>query len=166
VASTALVIWLLTALIGLYMFGMSIGIGRPAGERASTHWPSWLMFLHPTMAVAGVVIWIIYMSYGYQALAWLAFADLILVAALGDVLLLVWLKDRRSEQHPQEGQVKRVKNYVPRPRQGRAQHQAPETVAVTELDERRIPPIAVTTHGILAVLTIVLVLLAALGVGS
>ena len=72
------------------------------------------------------------------------FADLVLVAALGDVLLLVWLRDRRSAEHPDGGQVKRVKNYVPRPQQGRVQHQAPDTVPVTDLDERRIPPVAVT----------------------
>jgi hypothetical protein len=118
VASTALVIWMITALIGFYMFGMSIGIGRPAGEAASTHWPSWLMFLHPTMAVTGIAVWIVYMSYGYRALAWVSFTDLILVAALGDVLLVVWLMDRRSEHHPKRGKVKWVKNYVPRPTAG------------------------------------------------
>ena len=79
---------------------------------------------------------------------------------------MVWLKDRRAERHAEDGHVKQVKNYVPRPQQGRVQHEAPETVPVTDLDERRIPPTAVTVHGFMAVLTIILVLLAALGVGT
>jgi hypothetical protein len=46
-----------------------------------------------------------------------------------------------------------VGNYVPRPQQGKVR--APETA-----------PVAVTAHGALAVLTMALVLLAALGVGT
>jgi hypothetical protein len=41
---------------------------------------------------------------------------------------------------------------------------APDTVPVTELDERRIPSVAVAAHGTLAVITIVMVLLVCLGV--
>ena len=166
-ASTTLVIWLFTAAGGLYMMGVSVGFGRPVGEPANTHWPSWLMFAHPSLAVGGIAVWIVYMVNGERALAWVAFADLVLVAALGDVLLVTWLKDRRAERRAvQGGAVKEVKNYVPRPEQGQIRPEAPETVPVTALEERRIPSVAVAAHGLLAVLTIVLVLLSALGVGS
>jgi hypothetical protein len=169
VASTALVIWLVTSLLGAYMMGVSAGLGRPVGDPANTHWPTWLMFAHPTAAAIGVSVWIVYMATGDRVFAWVALADLVLVLGLGDVLLITWLKDRRAEQRAEGGSlddVKRVKNYVPRPRQGRVQAPAPETVPVTALEERRIPTIAVVTHGLLAGLTTLLVLLSALGVGS
>jgi hypothetical protein len=43
---------------------------------------------------------------------------------------------------------------------------APERVPVTALEERRIPSIAVAVHGLLALVTMVMVLLCALGVGT
>jgi hypothetical protein len=159
-----MVIWSITALIGFYMFGVSLGIGRAVGQPSSTHWPSWLVFLHPTLAVVGLAVWIVYMNYPEQALAWAALVDLLLVATLGDVLLVTWLKDRRAELRAGPDGVKQVKNYVPRPQQGRVQAPAPETVPVTALEERRIPLVAVLTHGVLAVVTILLVLLFAVGV--
>jgi hypothetical protein len=168
VAATALALWALTASIGFYMFGTSIGIARPLGEQAKTHWPSWLVFLHPTFAVAGLGIYMVYLGYDIKPLAWVAFADLLLVAVLGDVLLVSWLKARRNElkavRDPEHQEVARVRNYAPRPQQGRVQVTAPDTVPVTELDERRIPPVAVAAHGTLAVITIVMVLLVCLGV--
>lgn len=162
-ASVTLVIWSITALIGFYMFAVSIGIGRPVGEPANTHWPSWLVFLHPTLAVTGLGVWIVYLSYPERWLTWTAFVLLLLVAGLGDVLLMTWVKDRRAAARAGSDGVKQVKNYVPRPQQGRVQAPAPETVPVTELEERRIPLIAVATHGLLAVVTILLVFLFAIG---
>jgi hypothetical protein len=91
VASAALVIWLVTGSTGLSMMGVAVGFSRPVGEPANTHWPSWLMFAHPTFAGAGVTAWMVYMAYDYRALARVSLADLVLVAALGDVLLVPWL---------------------------------------------------------------------------
>jgi len=169
VASATFVIWLLTALIGAYMSGVAMGLGRPVGDPANTHWPTWLMFVHPTAAFVGLTVWIFFMADGDRLLAWIAFADLVLVAALGDVLLVTWLKDRRAEKRAEGAdvrEVKMVKNYVPRPQQGVVQAPAPEMVPVTALEERRIPTIAVASHGLLAVVTMAMVLLCALGVGS
>jgi hypothetical protein len=166
-AATALVIWIITAMGGLYMLILAMDMGRPKEQPANTHWPSFLMFIHPTLAVAGAVVWYLYLVYDEKALAWVAFADLILVAGLGDVLLVSWLKDRRGEKKAEGGgAVPMVKNHVPTPHQGRVQVEAPDMVPVTALSEQRIPPFAVAAHGGLAVLTIVLVLLSALGVGS
>jgi hypothetical protein len=169
VASATFVIWLLTALVGAYMAGVAMGLGRPVGDPANTHWPSWLMFVHATAAVVGLTLWIFFMTEGYRLLAWLSFADLVLVAGLGDVLLVTWLRDRRAERRAEGAdpdRVKTVRNYVPRPQQGRVQAPAPERVPVTALEERRIPSIAVAVHGLLALGTMVMVLLCALGVGT
>jgi hypothetical protein len=149
------------------MLGIAMDMGRPKEEPANTHWPSFLMFIHPAFAFAGAVVFFMYLMYDERALAWIAFADLLLVAALGDVLLVSWLKARRGERKAEhgDGPVPMVKNYVPTPRQGEVQVEAPERVPVTALSEQRIPGLAVAAHGALAVVTIVLVLLTALGVG-
>jgi hypothetical protein len=168
--ATALVIWIITAMGGLYMLGITMDMGRPREEAANTHWPSFLMFLHPAFAFAGAAVYYMFLMYDERSLAWIAFADLVLVATLGDVLLVTWLKDRRGERRAEQAGATRavpmVRNYVPRPQQGRVQVEAPERVPVTALSEQRIPSLAVAAHGGLAVLTIVLVFLTAIGVGS
>jgi hypothetical protein len=165
-AQTALVLWIITAMGGLYMLGIAMDMGRPKEEPANTHWPSFLMFIHPAFAFAGAVVFFMYLMYDERVLAWIAFADLLLVAGLGDVLLVSWLKARRGEKRADRGgPVPVVKNYVPTPRQGQVQVEAPTRVPVTALSEQRIPGLAVSAHGLLAVVTIVLVFLTAVGVG-
>ena len=166
-ASTALVFWAITALFGFYMLGVSIGISRPIGQPAHTHWRSWQVFIHPSMAVTGLLIWIVYMCYGWRVLGWLAFADLLLVAVLGELLFVPWLKDRRArlraEAHP-EVAVPKIRDLTPRPSFVENRTPQPERVAVTALEEQRISLGVVMTHGALAAITILLVLLSVLGI--
>jgi hypothetical protein len=165
VASTALVFWFFTALIGLYMTGVAVDFGRPVGESANTHWPTWLMAWHPLTATVFVTMWLVYLNTFDPLLGWLSFGLLIVVAALGDVLLVTWIKDRRAERKATDTYVPEVRNYVPAHHQGVVQQDAPDRVPVTSLTERRIPTIAVYSHGFTASVTILLVLLSCLGVG-
>jgi hypothetical protein len=77
-------------------------------------------------------------------LAWIAFADLVLVALLGLLLVVRWTRD------------------------GRAAMRAGSRSAAAEVDlaEQHIPRPPVLLHGIFAVSTVLLVLLSALGVGE
>jgi hypothetical protein len=169
VAGTALALWSFTILAGSYMFLLAMGLGRPRGTAAHSHWPTWLMVVHAGVAVGGAAVWIGYMVTREQWVAWASFVILLLVAGLGDVLFVTWFKDRRAVARAESGgEVERVPDRVPRnvppPLVGQRMEQidTDATVPVTEMEEGRIPAIAVYTHGALAVATIVLVLITAI----
>ena len=166
-AGVALATWFMAALVGFYMASLTLDLSRPVGEAANTHMSSLILFVHPSIAVAGAGVWIAYLVYHDGWLAWTGFAFLVVVATLGDMMLVGWLKTKKLEKQAADGgAVPMVSNLVPRLSQGRVQVEVPDQVPVTALVERRIPTIAVSTHGLLAVITIVLVLLCALGVGG
>ena len=136
----ALIFWLLTAAGGAYMLGISMRAGAGTSTARESHLPPLVVFSHAGLALFGLAVWGVYMSIEDRGVAWLAFAVLVVVALLGSVLLHRWLRTRRG------------------PRSG------------AELDEhvaeQQIPVPAVVGHGVAAALTIVLVLLTALGVGG
>jgi hypothetical protein len=147
-ALTALATWIITALGGGYMLAVTLRTGNPDTPTTGSHLPPSVMFLHPLAAVAGLCVWIAFVANGERVLAWIAAVDLLLVAGLGDILLVCWLKNRRQ-----------------------ARAETSPRAAVLEgptagLAEQQIPVAAVVGHGLLAVLTIALVFLSALGVGN
>jgi preprotein translocase subunit SecG len=138
----ALVTWVITAGFGFFMLVRWVSRRRVAG--AGTHFPPARVFTHFGLAAAGLVVWIIYLVTDSALLAWIAFADLVLVALLGGLLVNQWAKDGRA-----------------------AMSAGPQSDAVqVDLAEQHIPRIPVVLHGIFAVSTVVLVLLSALGVGE
>ena len=52
-----------------------------------THLPPVRVFSHFRLAAASLVIWIVYLITGNTMLAWIAFADLVLVAIIGLVMV-------------------------------------------------------------------------------
>ena len=94
----ALVTWLVTAVIGFTMLGMWVARGglRAVGDRAAatSRFAPGLVFGHFLLAAAGLVVWIVYLVADAEALAWLAFGLLVVVAILGDVLFVRWYKGR------------------------------------------------------------------------
>ncbi|MEV4253413.1 hypothetical protein AB0J52_09595 [Spirillospora sp. NPDC049652] len=130
----ALIIWLLTALGGITMLGLWLargGLRAPAGA-PPTRFPPPVLFGHVIVAVAGLIIWIIYMATDKTALAWISFVLLLIVALLGFGLVSRWLPTRK------------ILPTEPGP------------------PERAIPVPIVVGHGLLAVVTVVLVLIAAI----
>lgn len=136
-----LTFWAITALGGLYMLGICLRTGRPEAEATDTHFPSTLLFTHGALAVMGLGLWIIYMAWDETSLAWSSLAILLVVSALGSVMFVQWLKDRHGKG-------------------ARAEANA------VKLAEQQIPSSAVHAHGALAFVTIVLVVLTALGIGD
>ena len=134
-----LIFWLLTAVGGFYMFGLTTRSGNTHSGATRSNLPSVVVFSHMALAVAGLAVWALYMSNGSDALAWSALATLLVVAALGAVMFLRWRKDRTGD----EAEVARRRE---------------------ELAEQQIPSLVVHAHGASAFMTILLVLLAALGV--
>jgi manganese efflux pump family protein len=115
-----------------------------AGDNRATHFPPARVFTHFLLAAGGLVVWIVYLVTDNSLLAWVAFADLVLVALLGGLLVIRWARDGRVAMRAG----------------GRS-----DAVEV-DLAEQHIPRPPVLLHGVFAVSTVVLVLLSALGIGE
>jgi manganese efflux pump family protein len=158
----ALVTWLVTAVGGFVLLGTWLARGgarSPAGTSAAagvardaagsaglpvtapTRLPPPLVFGHVLLAVAGLVVWIVYLVNDSEALAWTAFVLLVPVALLGLTMFARWLQagDHRRTA-PVDAGAARPESHFPLP--------------------------IVIGHGLFAVTTVVLVLLTALGVGE
>jgi hypothetical protein len=140
----ALILWIITAAGGFYLLATWIGKGGLRQQDPSlSKFPPALIFGHFLLAVVGLIVWIIYLVADKQAWAWIAFILLLLIAALGFTMLLRWVPGYRN------------------------QAAAGSTGAVADRPaEQHFPVMVVGAHGLLAVGTLVLVLLAALEVGS
>jgi hypothetical protein len=90
-------------------------------------------------------VWIIYLAVDKDILAWLAFVVLLLVAALGLTMFFIWTGQRRGAA-------------------ATAGASAPAESGVPA--EQHFPVSIVGLHGLLAVTTVVLVFLTAIGVGG
>jgi hypothetical protein len=145
-AVAALIAWIVTAAGGFYLLATWIGHGghrRTAG--ASSNFPSPLIFGHFALAAVGLILWISYLVTDTTALAWTSFGLLVVIALLGVTMLFRWLPAYR----------------------GRVNAAGRLTQAVVGGPaERHFPVAVVAGHGVLAVATVALVLLAAAGVGS
>lgn len=144
----ALVTWIITALGGFYMLATWISKG---GHRqpSSSHFPPAVIFGHFGLAAGGLIVWIIYLVTDSDALKWIAFIILLVVALLGFTMLAKWLPTYRSHARSTTDTT--------------TAHAAPTQTAPAE---SHFPIAVVTGHGIFAVITLVLVLLSALEVGS
>jgi hypothetical protein len=106
--------------------------------------PPGLIFGHFLLAATGLAIWIIYLITDADALTWVALAILVVAAALGFTMVGRWRQDRVAVA---------AGGVTPGTEVGRP-------------PEQHFPVAVVYLHGLLAVATLVLVLLTALGVGS
>jgi manganese efflux pump family protein len=141
VSIAALIIWIITALGGAVLLGtwLSRG-GLRAREGGASRFPPGLIFGHFLLAATGLIVWIIYLITDTDALTWVALAILLVVAALGFTMVGRWRQDRAAAADRGSDAVRPPEQHFP--------------VAVVYL------------HGLLAVATLILVLLTALGVGS
>jgi hypothetical protein len=139
----ALIAWVLTAGGGFVLLTIWLGRGgmRQGREGGGRIKPP-LILSHFLLAAGGLVLWIIYLIADKDALAWIAFAVLALVAVLGWTMFAIWWRRRQAR-----GAV--------------AEAVSPDTPA-----EQHFPVSIVTLHGVLAVTTVVLVFLTAVGVGD
>lgn len=94
-AVAALITWLITAAGGFAMLALWVSRGghRPG---SGTRLAPGLVFSHFALAVAGLVVWIVYLVADRTALAWVAFVLLLPVALLGFTMLARWIPARRA----------------------------------------------------------------------
>jgi hypothetical protein len=149
----ALITWIVTAAVGFTLLSLWLrrgGLRQQATRRTS--FPSGLVFGHFLLAAAGLVVWIVYVATDSESLTWVSFAVLVVVAVLGATMFFRWLGVRRASVG------------AAAPGAGAA---APGAGASTEEPAEQGFPVAfVAVHGLFAVVTVVLVLLAALEIGG
>ena len=145
----ALITWVITAGGGFILLGLWLqGGGMRQSRHSSTVIRPPLILSHFALAATGLVLWIIYIASDSDALAWIAFALLAVVAVLGFTMLAIWLQQRRSPAAVTAGTA------------------AGSAAELEQPAERRFPIPVVVAHGLLAATTLVLVLLTAAGVGG
>ncbi|HEY7148941.1 MAG TPA: hypothetical protein VH420_05795 [Gaiellaceae bacterium] len=136
----ALVTWLLTAAGGFVLLLIWVSRGGMSRTESGSRIRPPLILSHFLLAATGLVLWIVYVFSDSDALAWIAFAILVVVALLGWSMFAIWYR-----------------------RRGAQAVEAPDPSAPAE---QSFPVPVVALHGVLAVTTVVLVFLAAVGVGS
>jgi len=134
----ALITWLLTAAGGFVLLLVWVSRGGMSQKEPGNRIRPPLILSHFLLAATGLVLWIVYVFSDSDALAWIAFALLVVVALLGWAMFAIWLRRRRTT----------------------------EPVETDRPAEQHFPVGVVGLHGALAVTTVVLVFLAAVGVGS
>jgi manganese efflux pump family protein len=137
----ALIAWVITAGGGFVLLSIWLARGGMRQREGRRIRPP-LILSHFLLAATGLVLWIIYLASDSDALAWIAFVLLLVVALLGFTMLAIWMQQR----------------------QGRAG--AVDTAAVDRPAEQNFPVSIVVLHGLLAATTLVLVFLTAVGVGD
>jgi manganese efflux pump family protein len=134
----ALVAWVLTAGGGFVLLSIWLARGGMHQQReAGQRIRPPLILSHFGLAATGLVLWIIYLASDSDTLAWIAFALLAVVAVLGWTMFAIWWQRRQR---------------------GQLDSSAPA--------EQQFPVPIVALHGVLAVTTVVLVFLVAVGVGD
>ena len=136
----ALIAWVVTALFGFVMLTVWLRRGGMRQRESGRIRPA-LILSHFALAAGGLVVWIIYLINDSDALKWIAFAALVVVALLGWTMFFIWLKQRQTTAQP-------------------------AVAPVGGSPEQGFPVPVVALHGLAAVTTVVLVLLTALNVGG
>jgi manganese efflux pump family protein len=138
----ALIAWVATAGGGFVLLAIWLARGgMRQGREPGTRIRPALILSHFLLAATGLLLWIIYLVTDSDALAWIALVLLAIVAILGWTMFAIWYQRR------QRGRVA-------------------ETVDPGTPAEQHFPVLVVALHGVLAVTTVVLVFLTAIGVGE
>jgi manganese efflux pump family protein len=135
----ALIAWVVTAGGGFLLLAQWLRHGGMRQREGGQIRPI-LILSHFGLAATGLLLWIVYVVNGSDALAWIAFVILVMVALLGWTMFAIWYQRR----------------------QGQAVSEPATSSGVPA--EQTFPVAIVTLHGIGAVTTVVLVFLAAIGV--
>jgi len=163
----ALITWVLTAGGGFVMLALWLQGGGIRQSGRSGVIPPPLLLGHAALAATGLVVWIIYLASDTDALAWIAFGLLLVVALGGFTMLAIWLQQRRgvTTAGPARGTPAGATGAGSPATAGAGPAPGPGA-APGRPAEQRFPIPVVAGHGLLAATTLVLVLLTAAGVGD
>jgi hypothetical protein len=144
----ALIAWIVTAGGGFVLLAIWLsrgGMRQGAGAGSRIRPP--LILSHFLLAAAGLVLWMVYVATDSDALAWIAFVLLAVVALLGFTMFAIWFQRRQRGPAAATGV-------------------AGDPGSSDTPPEQHFPVPIVALHGALAVTTVVLVFLTAVGVGG
>ena len=140
----ALICWFITALAGLYLVAVWL-IENDVGEQGTvaSRLPGPVILAHVLLALTGLVVWVIHLLSGSASWGWAAVGILAVIATLGLTMFTRWIPVHAA--------------FV-----------AAESTRGISADfdfpaERAFPLTVVVGHGLFAVTTLILVLLATLG---
>ena len=133
----ATIFWVLTAGVGTFMVTIWRRHGGLSGNSAATHFRPAQVFSHLGLAVAGLVVWVVFLMTSAPGWAWIALAAAVLAAVLGGLLVRRWAADGRLVMSGSDA-------------------------SAGGLAEQHIQRLPVVLHGTFAVVTLLLVLLVAL----
>ncbi len=133
-----LVVWLITAVGGFTLIGIWLQYGG-AGSTAARRFPKPLPFLHGLAAVISLVLFLVYIFADIDSLKIVTLVGLLITAVLGIVMFVMWLGGTRTRTAP---------------------------VGADGAPEDHFPTPIVALHGIAAVATLVLYIVAAFVVAS
>jgi hypothetical protein len=144
----ALIAWIATAGGGFVLLAIWLSRGgmRQSTDAGSRIRPP-LILGHFLLAATGLVIWIVYVANDSDTLAWIAFVLLAVVALLGFTMFGIWYQRRQRGPAAATGVMSEPGSSETPP-------------------EQHFPVAIVGLHGLLAVTTVVLVFLTAIGVGG
>jgi hypothetical protein len=147
-AFAALITWFAAVLLGLFMLAVWL-IENDVTDRsvAPSRLPMLIIFAHMFLAAAGLAMWVVYVVLERMMFAWTAIGILGGIAALGGMLFLRWFPVGRGATRPP------------------SMTQLPGGTLAAPA-EGNFPVVIVAAHGLLAVATLVLALLTALGVAA
>jgi hypothetical protein len=141
----ALAAWVAAASAGAYLLaGLLAGYGRRRKLRVASI-PPWVILGHAGLAVTGLCIWIAYTITSATTLAWTDVGLTAVIAGLGMATLLAAIPEQRDDSTQAASVESAGRSSAPFP--------------------ARAPVVTIVLHGALATLTILLVLLAAVGAG-
>jgi hypothetical protein len=138
--------WFATVLMGLFMLTVWLIENDVTGQGvAPSRLPVPVIFAHLLLAASGLTVWVAFLVFDRKMLAWTAVGILGAIALLGATMFARWIPVYRAGGNPAGGAA--------RPSAGA--HAIPA--------EGNFPVLVVAAHGLLAVSTLVLALLTALG---
>jgi hypothetical protein len=149
-AIAAFISWLITAVCGLGL--ISIWLIEYDGSGPATRLPKTALVGHILFALTGMTVWTVFVFTRSSKLAWTTVGILLVVAALGLTMLLRWIGVWRASRAPMPVLI---------PAGLRADSLQPPSPP-----ERHLPIGLVIVHGVVAVVTLLLVLLTALDVAG
>jgi hypothetical protein len=166
VGYAALITWFAGVLAGLYMLTVWLIENDVTGQHAA---PSQLrvpvIFGHLTLAITGLGVWVAYLVLDREILAWASVATLTAVILLGLTMFARWLPVYREPARPAASAVLTGPGWsagtvLP------AEGTTPAGQLYSAPAESHFPVAVIAAHGLLAGVTLVLVVLTTLGVGG
>ena len=160
VSLAALAGWILTAAAGSFLLAGWLGPGGLRRRARAAGVPPAIIVSHFALAVAGLGIWIAFVAADLAVLAWIAVGLLLLIAGLGMATLVTGLPEATAagERRPAARKLRAAGGPA-----GQSSQLATQLAGAAVTRRPRAPVTVIAAHGALATVTILLVLLAAIG---